>query len=175
VDSEGEPLGEMPKQLSHEEIDAAHLTARTQAFYHSSGMYRHGAVRQIGGYREYTNIEDLDLFLRLAEVGKIANLPEPLTKYRQHMQSIGHARMSKQQVAAQAVLDDAHRRRGLPAPAPLPAPKQLSERDQRVKWAWWALRSGHIKTARKHAFRALKMSPFRPDGWKVAICAMRGR
>ena len=32
--------------------------------------------------------EDLDLFLRLAEVGRIINLPEPLLKYREHLKKI---------------------------------------------------------------------------------------
>jgi hypothetical protein len=40
-------------------------------------------VLAAGGYREaYLRAEDYDLWLRLAEHGKLANLPDPLIEYR---------------------------------------------------------------------------------------------
>lgn len=46
-------------------------------------MYRRDLVRQVGGYRmAYQYAEDLDLWMRLSEVSKLANLPEPLLSYR---------------------------------------------------------------------------------------------
>jgi GT2 family glycosyltransferase len=45
---------------------------------------RADALRKIGGYREqFVVAQDLDLFLRLAEVGRLANLPEVLLRWRQ--------------------------------------------------------------------------------------------
>ena len=34
----------------------------------------------------------MDLFLRLAEVGRIVNLPDPLLKYREHLEKAGRVR-----------------------------------------------------------------------------------
>jgi len=177
TDPDGAPLREMPRQLEHDEIDSAHMNGRAQAFYHSSGLYRASALQQIGGYRFFNNagMEDLDVFIRLAEVGKITNLPEPLTLYRQHMASIGHANMAKQLNAVQSVMEDACKRRGLPPPPTLPPVITPPIHQQYAKWAWWALQSGHIKTARKHALRSLKLAPFSPGAWKVTLCALRGR
>ena len=44
---------------------------------------RRAAVEAVGGYRRaYLRAEDYDLWLRLAERGKLANLQEPLLEYR---------------------------------------------------------------------------------------------
>jgi hypothetical protein len=46
-------------------------------------MYRAETVRQLGGYRPaFEGAEDYDLWLRIAEIGKVENLPEPLVTYR---------------------------------------------------------------------------------------------
>ncbi len=52
-------------------------------FGQSTVMMRRVAFIQVGGYRDKVPIaEDYDLWTRLAEVGKMANLPEMLVKYR---------------------------------------------------------------------------------------------
>ena len=82
MDPEGLPLREMSQEQSHQEIDDAHLN-RGWPVVHPATMMRLSAIKQIGGYRdEFNTLEDLDLFLRLAEVGKLANLPDVLLRYR---------------------------------------------------------------------------------------------
>ena len=50
---------------------------------HPTVVMRRAAVRAVGGYRRaYVRAEDYDLWLRLAERGKLANLEEPLLRYR---------------------------------------------------------------------------------------------
>ncbi|MGH7213712.1 MAG: glycosyltransferase family 2 protein [Tepidisphaeraceae bacterium] len=178
IDSEGDPLIELGNKFTHEEIDSALINGEGQHFYHSSLILRTRALRDVGGYRDLETIEDLDLFLRLAEVGRLHNLREVLLKYRQHPASVGHSKMIKQRLAQQQVLDEAHRRRGIAMPdhlRNLPSPRQLSRSEQHVKWAWWALQSGFVSSARKHAFRALKRAPLSKHSWKVMYCALRGR
>ena len=52
----------------------------------------------MGGYRGRHNVsEDQDLFLRLAEVGRVANLPEPLLLYRRHYQSVMHTQWEQRE------------------------------------------------------------------------------
>jgi hypothetical protein len=46
-------------------------------------MLRRSAVLDAGGYRgEFRNAEDYDLWLRLARTQQLANMPEPLLRYR---------------------------------------------------------------------------------------------
>src|SRR5690606_27591817 len=112
IDPDGEPLCIMGDALSHEEVDGGLLAGLGQLVYHPSVMMRAEAVRAAGGYRAETfPAEDLDLFLRLGESGRLANLPEPLLCYREHLAKVGHLRMARQGEAVRAVLLEAHRRR----------------------------------------------------------------
>lgn len=57
---------------------------------HPSVMLRKSAIIKIGNYSEYYSenktsiIEDLYLWMRILDLFEIANIDEPLTKYRQH-------------------------------------------------------------------------------------------
>ena len=57
---------------------------------HPSVMYRKNSISKIGGYREIAKIgntslcEDFDLWKRIAKQGKIVNIKDELTFYRQH-------------------------------------------------------------------------------------------
>ncbi len=56
---------------------------------HPSVMLRTDAVQKVGGYESALNgVEDYNLWLKLIEIGEIANLSEPLTYYRQHENQI---------------------------------------------------------------------------------------
>ena len=177
IDSEGAPLREMCTETKHEEIDAAHLSGRGGTIVHPAMMARSSAIQSIGGYSgAYPWAEDLDFFLRLAEVGRVANLQDIILRYRQHLSSIGYSKSELQQKSTVAVVRDTHVRRGLPVPeglgsAPIAAP---SAAESHRKWAWWALGSGYAPSARKHAFRALRLEPFSPDSWRALYCAVRG-
>ncbi len=58
---------------------------------HSSAFYRADIFRSIGGYRgRIRRAEDLDLWLRLSEVGKLACLEEPLVQIRKHPDQISN-------------------------------------------------------------------------------------
>lgn len=86
VDTDGRPLRVLIRDFTHEEIDAAHLDGRGGALGNPAAMFRADAARRIGGYRDdlQRTGEDLDFWLRLAEVGRLANLPDVLVRYRVH-------------------------------------------------------------------------------------------
>jgi glycosyltransferase involved in cell wall biosynthesis len=178
IDSDGDPLTEFCKVQEHEEIDRAHLEARGGFICHPAAMIRAGAIRTVGGYRPETwPGEDVDLWLRLAEIGRLANLPETLLKYRQHLESTGYAHQAVQQERWQAVVMDAHRRRGLALPSgwvPVEINRMTDPQEHLRKWAWWALEAGNLRTARKYALRSLRISPRSPHSWKLVVCALRG-
>ena len=177
IDSEGLPLCAWAKLGSHAEIDAAHMRGLGGAIVHPATMFRRDAVQAIGGYRpEFEAAEDFDVYLRLAERGRLANVPQVLFRYRQHMRSVGHRRQAFQQRQARAAVNEACRRRGLPVDegADIPIGPSLEAADQHQKWAWWALGDGNIHAARKHSLRSLRLKPFSVASWRVAACALRG-
>jgi glycosyltransferase involved in cell wall biosynthesis len=77
-------LGGMDLCFEHDAIEER-LLAGGWAFIHPTVMMRQAAVEQIGGYNpKIVDAEDRDLFIRMAEVGRLANLPDVLLKYRVH-------------------------------------------------------------------------------------------
>ena len=177
IDPDGFPLMEQIIAFEHEEIVADYMIGGLPIVHPTVAMPRQALMR-IGGYRqEFEWAEDVDLFLRLAEIGRLANLPEVLLDYRQHLASVGYARAIKQGKAARAAIADARRRRGLPPQAEVASPPAVVTRvvaDEHRKWAWWALQGGHSRTARKHAFRAFRLDPASRDNVRLLACAIRG-
>src|SRR2546423_621530 len=89
VDQAAMPLFVMPEvDFGHETIDSA-LMAGGWPIVQGACMYRRDAVVAVGGYREDLSLhEDMDMFVRLAERGKLENLPDVLLQYRRHYRSI---------------------------------------------------------------------------------------
>lgn len=183
IDSRGRMLMTVPMPHSHEEIDAC-----TMEFVHGCGMchpsmmFRAAAFELAGTYREeYWPAEDADLVLRIAEKGRLANLPQPLLCYRAHEGSIGHTRSARQRDALFRAAADAARRRGCALPDESLRVLPSATRDsietpaaRDTKWAWWALNNGNIRTARSLALRAVLNGPLKRDTWRVLACSIRG-
>jgi glycosyltransferase involved in cell wall biosynthesis len=177
IDDDDDPIREMCHEQTHEEIDAAHMEGKGGTIIHPAMMARRSAIEAIGGYDESFHFaEDLDFFLRLAEYGRVANLPEVVLHYRQHLSSIGYSKSETQQRSAVDVLRAAYKRRGLPFPSGLDsvAPVIFTVADVHRKWVWWALGDGHVASARKHARVALRRDPLNLESWRAVVCALRG-
>lgn len=179
IDPDNSPICLFSTETEHDAIDQAHLAGKGGAICHPALMVRRSALERVGGYREImSHAEDLDLFLRLAELGKLANLPETLMHYRMHPRSIGHEKRSEQYESAVRAVSEAYRRRGLDMSNhhrhKSEAKRQLTISELYEKWAWWSLHAGNTKTARKHAWLALRHSPVSMKTWKAFACAIRG-
>lgn len=178
IDPDGSPICEWAKETTHEEIDGGHLALRWPVV-HPAVMMRRDVLNQVGGYRkQYNTLEDLDLFLRLAEQGRLANLPVVLLHYRQHFGSTCFSRNGEQSDIREAIYKETFERRGLRIPG-----HQSSESfravprnatDERRRWSWMALEAGHVATARKHALRVARSKPLDKESWRLLYCAMRG-
>lgn len=177
IDPEGMPIQPFSLQINHEDIDREHLAGRGGAMCNPSTMFRHEALQKVGLHRPETGpAHDFDMFLRLAEIGKLTNLPTTLLKYRMHQKSLGHSRRLEQINGANLAVKEAHQRRGL-------TPPKLTSTDNYTlasvaklhrKWAWWALAAGNIKTAKKHALLALGKNPWSVKSWQAFACVVRG-
>ena len=178
IDPSGRPLRHFPHPLTHEEIDGAHCSGTSMArITHPAAFIRREAVSRVNGYREeFRTAQDLDLFLRLAEIGRLANLPATVLQYRQHEGSVGYSMRQRQVQTAWRAARDAADRRGLPFDVQPPDLSDTSSSSKMyAKWAWWALQAGNVSTARHHALRAWLANPFSVNNWRLAFCALRGR
>lgn len=65
------------------------------AMVHTVVMFRRQSSLDVGGYDErFPTGQDLDLFLRLSEIGLVDNLPDTLLYWRQHKDSVNGTRSS---------------------------------------------------------------------------------
>jgi len=87
IDEDGDPLGWILNPLDHEGILAA-LRRSSCEIVNCSSVMRLDAARAVSGYREGVLGEDIDLFLRLAERGRLANVPEHVLRVRKHSGSL---------------------------------------------------------------------------------------
>ncbi|MBI3986700.1 MAG: glycosyltransferase [Lentisphaerae bacterium] len=121
---------------------------RNNMFCHGSVMFRRAGVESIGGYHEHFFVgQDYDLWLRLAEIGDLANLPTADYFWRQQPEQISVRRRAEhnavraeiQRLAWQRQADgiDALQRR-------LPAP-DASDRPACSRLFTWSLAAYHYR------------------------------
>lgn len=156
IDVDGDPINERFFPTSSEEIERELLAGRNPLMQ-SSMMFRRAAMVEAGRYQEDRNFaEDYDLFLRLTETGKIANLGDVLMRQRQHVSRASAAHYDDQNRVVILALRDAFERRGLTGNVPTIEgswhPTTL--RDYHIRCASDAWDAGNTRSVRKHA-RAL--------------------
>ena len=177
VEPYGSPLRTTEHRLDHESIESELLAGSGWALPQPAAMFRKSAVARVGGYRnDYPWSEDLDLFLRLAEIGRLANLPDALVKYRVHPNSTNWRHAQTQLANKPKLLAEAYRRRGRPMPTELTFKDYWNQppAERFANWVWYALRDGNIRGARRHACSALKTAPFSLLSWRATYWAIRG-
>ena len=89
-DEDGQDMvGTGPDQPINHEGLLAGIETGEQLVCHPTAMYRRDIVRSVGGYHAaFRHCEDYDLWLRLANVTKLGNVPQRLLRYRRHMGQI---------------------------------------------------------------------------------------
>jgi hypothetical protein len=175
IDADGDPLCEERLPESHEQIEARLLRAEG-AIGHPAAIIRRQSLVDVGGYREpYYGAEDHDLWLRLAERGQLANLPDVLLKCRVHAGNFTFVNEERGQRAARAALEDACRRRGRPFPHDLSDLPPQSGAARMRAWTRSAIYAGHYATARKHALAIWLKRPWQADSWVLLVHALLGR
>lgn len=91
IDEHGKVLGTRKPPMNHKSL--TELLKRGNPFIHSTILVRTDLVRACGGYREaLAGAEDYDLWLRIAERARVANLPKTLVRYRVHAQTVTERR-----------------------------------------------------------------------------------
>ena len=176
IDPEGLAIKVINELSNHEDVDNANLNFdefQTLNAY----MAKTKEVKTVGSYRpEIIYAEDRDLFLRMAEIGRVKVLPEVLYGYRQHYTNTCVLKYKEIAGNVLKVVQDAYMRRNRKfTAAPQAVESSPVDRVQQYKiWAWWALNAKHIKTARKYGRRVIFNKPFNWSSWHLLLCTLRG-
>lgn len=174
INAEGLKVGRIECPQSHSEIEALLLRGHCPIF-HPSVMVRAEAMAAVGGYREeFPYAQDLDLWLRMSELGKLANLPDPLLFYRLHDGSISEYAGEKQREAAERATTEAWGRRNMVGQfhsedLGRPGADVVSRHRFALQYGWTAWSQGYRETWRSYAWQALWLAPRSLDTWKLLI------
>jgi glycosyltransferase involved in cell wall biosynthesis len=110
IDPDGNPIEPINRPQRHDIL--VKRLARENPFIASAMMFRRSAFDRVAGFRDaFEAAEDYDLWLRLAEVGQVANLPQALISYRVWPGSVSHTRALYQNFAADLARRSAAMRR----------------------------------------------------------------
>jgi glycosyltransferase involved in cell wall biosynthesis len=128
IDQSGAVVGRVSPPTEGAQL--TRILGRSNPFIHSTVMMRAAPVRKLGGYRAaFRAAEDYDLWLRMAELGDIANLRDHLIQYRRHTANLSRLDAVRQSFSVRLAQRSAAGRRGQ---AGDPARELLSPPD------WWA-------------------------------------
>jgi hypothetical protein len=146
-------------------------------FCHPLVMMRRDAVIRAGGYTtDLPAAEDLDLWLKLGELGDVACLLDVLVDYRMHGHSISESRQALQIRNMRVACERACERRGIQCEFKGGEPwRPLNTRESRhnftLRYGWWAFNNGQRKTAMIYGAKAVAIKPWKESGWRLLACA----
>lgn len=137
----------------HEDIIQCQLSGWGGFILHPSAMFRKSAFEQVHGYDESLQYaQDMDLWFRLAMVGKLANLAEYLIRYRRHAKAISSQRIAAQNQFASQILNRELEARGLSTKTTCPEEYQIFPDDS--NWLLQrAAQEGNVPLAFRKAAR----------------------
>jgi hypothetical protein len=170
IDEQGDLLGPAAFPLTHPAIVRALMGEAPHSLAHPSVVMRKEPVLSAGGYDQQTvPSEDMDLWIRLSRIGELANLPEPLLRYRRHAGATGFQQRARQLVTQKRLADAARESRGLPA-SETPVPREILSPtgNYHFQCADVAMRSGSRAAALKHLRATIACAPL----WWKAYAAL---
>jgi glycosyltransferase involved in cell wall biosynthesis len=177
IDAKGRLITQLPVPLDDAAIQAQILAGHA-AIFQPCAMMRRSAVQQVGGYDDtMTQAEDLDLWLKLGEVGKLGNLPDVLVQYRLHANSVSEQDCALQRQKALIACQRAWQRRGIQARFEAtepwrPGKDRQSQHRFMLQYGWWAFNSKQRQTAIIYSLKAIWALPWQLQGWKLLSCTL---
>ena len=148
-------------------------------------LFRTEPLRQLGGCREFfVTAEDVDLQLRLSEIGRVWYNPKPAYLYRLHDASITHVQKSNERAFFEKCARDFQQQRltrgqddlqlGKPPPVPQSKSSGATSSRQQIQrillgQAWAAHSAGQKGEGVKLGLRAWLTNPLRPSVWRSVI------
>lgn len=170
-DAAGGLIKECVRPADHATIEKQLLAGNGGVIIHPAAMFRREAVERAGGYREMAQwVEDLDLYLRLARLGELNNLPDVLLHYRFHEQSVNFTRNRGRHQRMLDVLREAYAARGLVFDVghfPDSDCRTAISVDDLRDFAITSLRFGKNGRPWHYVLRALRKEPASRETWRT--------
>ena len=115
IDAKGRSIAIRRLPAGDRDIKSA-LLRNDVLLQHPAVLIRRDALVQVGGYRgAFSNAEDFDLWLRMAEYFELANLETVVIKYRLHPNQVSNRKVKEQALSTLAARASARSRRdGMP-------------------------------------------------------------
>lgn len=178
IDPKGRVVSRNTMPEGNAEIQRQILLGST-VINHPCAMIRRDALLKIGGYdTAMTTAEDLDMLLKLGEIGQLANIPDLVVQYRFHPTSVSAQNILHQREVAQEACRRAWHRRGIEGSFDVqpvwyrPLPDRASQLAFLHKYGWWAFCNGSRETAMRCGLRAIALQPTSIENWKLFGCAL---
>jgi hypothetical protein len=110
IDERGTRRGQLRPATEPEMLSLALMQGNP--FVHSTVMFRTELVRRLNGFRPaFRAAEDYDLWLRIVEAARLANLPEILIEYRWHSENVTNRNAIQQAFSVRLAQRSAQARR----------------------------------------------------------------
>ena len=177
IDDRGRILADFPP-IQGDSVIQENLLKGCNSFTHASVMMRRDPLLAVGGYRASMILaEDLDLWLRLGEVGRLENLPQVVVHYRVHRESVSSRHAARQLEVTKTASDEACDRRGLPRcyqpfDSHRPVEGRVSRHEFALKYGWWSFCRGDRLMAFQFGLQSIWWVPWRTTGWRLVVCAL---
>ncbi|MBI2970717.1 MAG: glycosyltransferase [Gammaproteobacteria bacterium] len=153
------PIGVQNLPLDHDGIVKIYMSGTGGGMMNGALLMRRSAIDRAGGFNESMHtVEDMDLILRLAEDGVLANLADVLLWRRVHAQSVTHSQLENHARMRLEAARRARQRRGLP-PAPAFASEVPGIDAVLMYYAHLAVANGHDLSAARLALSVLRGHP----------------
>ncbi len=173
MDEAGFLIGIVKSPLTHSEIDRQHI----QGFCCINGptaMMRREAVLRAGGYPENSDsAEDFALWLRLGELGEVANIPDVVLRYRLTSTGLSEVSSEKQKAAVLRACHEAFARRNVSGHVLYkqwrPGRDRRSQLEYALRYGWMAWNNGHRDTCRRFGIKSVRLSPFDQRAWRLLV------
>jgi len=172
-------LAKSSHAMQHEEIEKALLFDEGFQLCQPAVMVRKSAVFEAGAYNEDLTVgEDTDLFLRMALIGKLANLSDVVLEYRHHLQNSTAQENIKSYLESIPRIKQAWQDRDMQLPSDFEHWSSLQVRSQKtdlLQWGWNALALGEKVIARYYARKLLVSREYDLMVLRFFFCVLRGR
>jgi glycosyltransferase involved in cell wall biosynthesis len=143
VDEEGRRLRSFTYPTGHAKLVARLRTGKGFPA-HSSALIEMEAFRRIGGYRpRFVRSQDLDLWLRLSEVGELTSVSVPLVQVRSHRRQISFTDGGEQSKIFAEVARVSYWLRTLGRPDPVDA--STTDFEHFRSWIAWRVRTDQAR------------------------------
>lgn len=170
VDPKGRPISPTDTSLEHSDIIGKLSRGDASAIVHPSLMIQTSSLKKVDGYREeFRHVEDYDLYLRLSDIGKLANIGDILLHYRQHKASANVVQKDHQQELQLNALNDYRNSKGDPPSKRIEFGRDHlnTVTDLYADWSLKAAFAGNQKTAYHYAVFAIVREFWRLKRWKL--------